>query len=112
MNNQQNLANLGNGINRRLPPPVNAHNQVIAENPGDDAMRRQPPVLRLQEFYKGNINITDSDGLLVLPPLPYRHTFMVTSSLIKMLTTRGFFSGLSLDDSHAHIDKLSSVCIS
>ena len=108
MNNQQNLANLGNGINRRLPPPVNAHNQVIAENPGDDAMRRQPPVLRLQEFYKGNINITDSDGLLVLPPLPKGHTFMVTISLMQMLTARGLFSGLTSED--AHITKLRSVC--
>ncbi|XP_049378266.1 uncharacterized protein LOC125843073 [Solanum stenotomum] len=53
-----------------------------------------------------NLNIVDSDGPLVLPPLPQGHTFVVTSSSMKMLTTRGLFAGLPADDPHAHIDKL------
>lgn len=48
-NNKQNPTNLGNGINRQLPPPVDAHNQVIVENPGDCALRRQPPAPRPQD---------------------------------------------------------------
>nr|XP_004237272.1 uncharacterized protein LOC101266714 [Solanum lycopersicum] len=39
MNDQQNLANLGDGINRQLPPLVDAHNQVIVENLVDGALR-------------------------------------------------------------------------
>ena len=80
MNDQQNPANLVDRINRWLPQPVNVHNQEIMENPGDGALRRKPPVPRPQEFYRANINITDSDWPLVLPPLPQGHTFVVTSS--------------------------------
>ena len=78
MNNQKNPANPGDGINRLPPPPVDAHNQVIVEDRGDDALRSQPPIQHPQEFYRGNINITDSDGPLVLPPLAQGHTFVVT----------------------------------
>ena len=35
---------------------------------------------------------------------------MVTSSLMQMLTTRGLFSGLPSEDSHAHIAKVRVVC--
>ena len=37
MNDQKNNANLGDGIDRQLPPPVDAYNQVILANPGDGA---------------------------------------------------------------------------
>ena len=63
-----------------------------------------------QEYYRGYDNIVDSDGLLVLPPLPPDHTFVVTSSLMQMLTTRGLFSGLPSEDPHAHIAKVRAVC--
>ena len=55
-------------------------------------------------------NIADSDGPLVLPPLPQGHTFVVTSSLMHMLTARGLFSGLPSEDPHAHITKVRPVC--
>ena len=61
MSNQQNPDNLGYGMNCQLPPPVDAHNQVVVENLVDDALRMKPPVPRPQEFYWGNVNITDSD---------------------------------------------------
>ena len=89
MKNKQNLAHLGYGIIRQLPPRVDTHNQVVAENQVDDALMMQPTVPHPQEFYISNFNITDSDGPLVLPPLPHGHTFVVTSSLMQMLTARG-----------------------
>ena len=63
-----------------------------------------------QEYIRENVNITDSDGPLVLPPLPHGHTFMVTSSLMHILITRVLFSGLPFEDPHAHIAILRSVC--
>ena len=68
------------------------------------------PALRPQAYYKGYDNIADSDGPLVLPPLPIGHTFVVTSSLMQMLTTRGLFSALPSEDPHAHIAKVRAVC--
>ena len=47
---------------------------------------------------------------LFQPPLPKGHTIVVTSSLMQMLTARGVFLGLPLEDPHAHIAKLRSVC--
>ena len=35
---------------------------------------------------------------------------MVTSSLMQMLTARGFYSGLPSEDPHAHIAKVRVVC--
>ena len=63
-----------------------------------------------QAYYRGYDNIADSDGPLVLPPLPIGHTFVVTSSLMQMLTARGLFSGLPSEDPHAHIAKVRAVC--
>ena len=83
---------------------------MVAENPADDALRKQPPIPRLIEFHSGNINITDSYGPLVLAPLPYGHMFLVTSTLMQMLTAKGLFLGLPSEDPHAHIVKLRSVC--
>ena len=80
------------------------------EKLGVDALRTQPPTRRPQSYYRGNVNITDSDGTLLLPPLPQSHIFGVTSSLMQMITARGLFSGLPYEDSHAHIAKLRSVC--
>ena len=73
-------------------------------------LRGQNPIPRPQAYYRGYDNIVDSDGPLVLPPLPTGHTFVVTSSLIQMLTARGLFSGLPSEDSHAHIVKIRVVC--
>ena len=109
MNNQHIPANLGDGINRQPRTPVDSHNKVVVDNLVYDALRMQPRVPRPQEFYRGIINIIDFDGPLVLPPLSQGHTFMVTSSLMQMLTARGLFSGLPFEDPHAHIAKLRSV---
>ena len=48
-------------------------------------------------------------GHLCCPPLPPWHTFVLTSSLMQMLTTRGLFSGLPSEDPHAHIAKVRAV---
>ena len=49
-------------------------------------------------------------GHLSFPPLPPGYTFVVTSSLMQMVTARGLFSGLPSEDSHAHIVKIRVVC--
>ena len=87
INNPQNPANLADGIKHQHPPVVDAHNHVILENPGDDALRRKPP-----------------------SPRPLGHTFVVTSSLMQMLTARGLFTMLPSKYPYAHIAKLRSVC--
>ena len=74
----QNLGNLEEEFDREIPPPVEAHDQILAENHGEGEIRRQPPAPRPQEYCRGNVNITDSDGPLVLPPLALDHTFWVT----------------------------------
>ena len=56
------------------------------------------------------MNISNNDGPLVLPPPLHGNTFVMTSSLNQMLTARCLFSKLLLEDPHAHIDKLRSVC--
>ena len=110
INNPKNPANLDDGIKHQHPPLVDALNQVILENPGDDALRRQPPPPLPQEFYKGNVKFTYSNGPLRLPPLPQGHTFVVTSSLMQMLTARGLYTMLPSEYPHAHIIKLRSAC--
>ena len=110
MNETHNPDNIGDGINRQLPPPVDANNQLIVENPDEGALSRETPTPCPQEYNRVNINISKSDGPLVLPPLPQGHSFVVTSSFMQMLTARGLFSGLPFEDPHAHIAKLRSVC--
>lgn len=106
MNIQNDPSYIEYDINTPLDTLVDAHNQVIIDNPGEGNPRRQPPSIRPQEYYKKNVNITEADGPLVLPFLPHGHSFVVTSSLMLNLTTRGLFSGLSYEDPHAQISKL------
>ncbi|WMV32740.1 hypothetical protein MTR67_026125 [Solanum verrucosum] len=85
----------------------------LAENQLGDALRvHGPPGPQQRDNYRGSIDITDSDAPIVLHPLPPGHTFVVTSSLMQMLTTRGLFSGSPLpsEDPHAHLAKLRVVC--
>ena len=110
MNSPHNLVDLSDEINFQPPPPIDAQNQVIVENPCEGAMMRQPSASHPQEYYRGNVNITDFEGPLVLPPLPLGHTFMVTSSLMQMLTARGLFLRLPSEDLQDHIAKLRLVC--
>ena len=109
MNILNNLAYIDDEITLNFPPPVYDHNQVVVNNPGEGTPRRKPPTPLPQEYYREMLNITDSNGPLVLPPLPHGHTFVVTSSLMEMLTARGLFLGLPYEDSHTHIVKLRSV---
>lgn len=55
------------------------------------------------------MNNEDSDGPLVLSPLPHGNIFVVISSLVKMLIARVLFSGLPPEDPHAHIVNLRSL---
>lgn len=63
-----------------------------------------------QKYYKVNFNIADSDGPLVLPPLPQVYTYVETSILLQILTARGLFEGFVSDNPHAKIQNLRVVC--
>ncbi|XP_049357939.1 uncharacterized protein LOC125822566 [Solanum verrucosum] len=116
MNNQGVLANpiRGNlGDQLRLQPPRvgDENNLVQGKNILRDIVRvHDPPGPRLRDNYRVNFNATESDEPLALPPLPPRHTFVVTSSLMQMPTVRGLFSCLASEDPHAHVARLISVC--
>ena len=109
MNIQNNPTYIDDEINPQLPL-VDTHNHVIVDNLGEGNSRGKPHAPRPQEYYRGNVNITDSDGPHVLHPLPHGNTFMVTSSLMQMLTARSLFSGLLSEEPHVHITKLRLVC--
>ena len=96
-------------LNQNIPALVVAHRQWLPDDPGENQQTGQNPAPRPQEYYRGYDNIADSDGPLVLPPLPQCHTFVVTSSPMQILIARGLFSGLPSEDPHAHIDKVRSV---
>ena len=83
---------------------------MLPDAPGEHQQRGQNPAPRLQAYYRGYDNIADSDGPLVLPPLPTGHTFVVTSSLMQMLTAIGLFLGQPSEDPHAHIAKVRAMC--
>uniref|UniRef100_M1DHM5 Uncharacterized protein n=1 Tax=Solanum tuberosum TaxID=4113 RepID=M1DHM5_SOLTU len=89
----------------------NENAQAHGDNVLGDALRVQdPPERRLRDNYRVEFNTVESEGPIVLPPLPLGHTFVVTSSLMQMLTVRGLFSGMASEDLHVHIAKLRSVC--
>ena len=96
--------------NKNIPAPVDVHGQFLPDAPGEHQQRGQNPAPRPQAYYRGYDNIAESDGPLVLPPLPTGHTFVVTISLMQMLTARGLFSGLPSEEPHAHISKVRAVC--
>ena len=96
--------------NQNIPAPVDVHGQLLPGDPGENQQRGQNPASRPQKYYKGYDNILNSDGTLVFPPLPQGHTFVVTSSLMEMLTNRGLLSGLLSEDPHAHIAKVKAMC--
>ena len=92
----RNLGTNDENPNQNIPAPTDVHGQMLPDAPGEHKKRGQYPTPRPQEYYRGYDNIVDSDGPLVLPPLPPGHTFVVTSSLMQMLTARGLFSGYLL----------------
>ena len=109
-NMNRNLGINDEDLNQNIPAPVDVHGQMLPDAPGEHQKRGQNPVPRPQAYYRGYDNIEDSDGPLVLPPLPTGHTFLIFSSLMQMLTARGLFSGLPSEDPHAHIAKVRAVC--
>ena len=96
--------------NQNIPAPVDVHGQLLPFDPSKNQQSGQNPAPRPQEYYRGYDNIADSDGPLLLPPLPQGHTFVETSSLMQIFTAIGFFSELPSEDPHAHIDKVRAVC--
>ena len=58
---------------------------------GKGEICRERPTPRPQENYRGYENIADSDGQLILPLLPDGQIFVVTSSLMQILTAIGLF---------------------
>ena len=96
--------------NQNIPAPVDVHCQMLPAAPGEHQQRGQNLAPQPQEYCRGYNNIADSDGPLVLPPLPPGHTFVVTSSLMQMFIARGLFSGIPSKDPHAHIVKVRAVC--
>ena len=95
-------------IKEHVEGVVNEDAQVLSVNLLRDVLRVQdPPEPRLCENYRVNFNTIESEGPIVLPPLPPRNEFVVTSSLMKMLT---LFPGMSLEDPHGYMAKLRSVC--
>ncbi|TMW87798.1 hypothetical protein EJD97_019455, partial [Solanum chilense] len=93
-----NRENLGDGAIHQPLSPIDAYNQVRVDNQFDNALRIQLLAPRLQDYYRGNVNIAHSDGPLVLPPLLPGHTFLVMSSLMQIFTAKGLISGVPLKD--------------
>ena len=102
-NMNRNLGINDDDPNQNIPAPADVHGQMLTDAPGEHQQRGQNPFPRPQAYYRGYDNIADSDGPIVLPPLPTGHTFVVTSSLMQMLTARGLFPGLPYEDPHAHV---------
>ena len=90
-NMNQNLGINDDDPNQNIPAPVDVHGQLLPDALVEHQQRGQNPAPRPQAYYNVYDNIADSDGPLVLPPLPTGHTFVVTSSLMQMLTSRGLF---------------------
>ena len=90
-NMNRNLGINDDDLNQNIQAPVDFHVQFLPDAPGDHQLWWQNHAPRPQAYYRGYYNIADSDAPLVLPPLPAGHTFMVTSSLMQMLTARGLF---------------------
>ena len=87
---------------------VGANNNDPIENQLGDSLRMQPSAPH--NLMRSNANIADNNKSLFLPKLPQGLKVVVKSSLIKMLTMRGLFSGLPWKDAHARISKLRDVC--
>ena len=109
-NMNRNLGISDDDQNKNIPASVDVHGQLLTNAPGENQQRGQNPAPRPQAYYRGYDKIADSDWPLVLPPLPTGHTFVVPSSLMQMLSTRGLFSGLPSEDSQAHIAKVRALC--
>ena len=96
-NMNRNLGINDDDPNHNIATPIDVHGQLLPDAPGEHQQRGKNPAPQPHEYYRGYDNIANSDGPLVLPPLPPGHTFVVTSSLMQMLTVRVFLSGLTFE---------------
>jgi len=71
---------------------------------------QNPPEPMLRDNYRVDFNTVESEGSIVLPPLPVWNIFVEMSSLMQMLIARGLFSDMASEDLLGHIAKLRSVC--
>lgn len=71
---------LGGGVGMQPPGEVNENNKVLPNDKFGEVLTPQEPQREcLNDNARVNINIAEFDGPLVLPSLPPRHTFVVTS---------------------------------
>ena len=90
-NMNRNLGINDDDPNQNILAPVDVHGQMLPDAPGEHQQRGQNPAPWPQAYYRGYDKIADSDGPLVLPPLPTGHSFVATSSLMQMHSARGLF---------------------
>ena len=104
-NINRNLGFIDDYPKQNIPAPVYVNGQLL-----NDALVKTNRVDKIPLHGPKNTTESNFDGPLVFPPLPPGHTFVVTSSLMQILTARGLFSGLPSKDPHAHIAKVREVC--
>lgn len=94
------------------PPGVdNENSQVSDGNKIEYTLRVQnPQEQRLCDNYRVNFNTVEFEGPIIFPSLPPGHTFVLTSSQMQILTTRGSFYSQASENTHGHMSKLRSVC--
>ena len=97
-NMNHNLGIDDDGPKLNISAPVDAHGQLLPDDPCENQQRGQNPAQRPQEYCRCYDNIVDSDEPLVLSPLLQGHTVVVASSLLQMIIARGLFSGLPSED--------------
>ena len=73
-NTNRNLGMNDDDLNQNILASVDVHGHLLPDDPAKNQPRGQNLAQRPQEYYRGYDNIADSDGPLVLPPLPPGHT--------------------------------------
>ena len=73
-NMNENLGINDEDPNQNIPAPVDVHGKMLPEALCEHQQRGQNPVPLPQAYCRGYDNIADSDGPLVLPPLPTGHS--------------------------------------
>ena len=74
--------------NKNIPTLVDVHGKLLPDDPGENKQKAQNPAPRPQKYYRRYDDIAEYVGQFS-GPLYHRHTFVVTSILMQMLTARG-----------------------